>query len=210
MHVNSAGVDWAFNYPVPEQGIEIGLGDLFSRIPDLSKDFVRISANPKYAGVTQITFDYQNGFKAKVNRASFANFEKAYRKLGYEIKSENESSIFTCDAKTFEENSPTLINSYIEKLFNAIPRLFIVEPFNGGFFYSQLCMTYMVSYFLVMLARYYPTHWLSLIRGDKGDAMWPTLNRAQQLVEQSYPELVVEMVLHLLAQSEVEMSEGGA
>ena len=56
----------------------------------------------------------------------------------------------------------------------------------------------MVAYVLGMLTRYYPTHWIALIQGDKGDAMWPTINRAQHFVETSYPELVIELVHDLL------------
>ena len=86
------------------------------------------------------------------------------------------------------------MHGYIHKMFGEIPYLHAVEPFADGVRYSQLCITYLVSYVLGMLVRYYPTHWVSLIGGGKGDSMWPTINRAQQMVEQSYPELVAEMV----------------
>ena len=56
----------------------------------------------------------------------------------------------------------------------------------------------MLSYILGMLVRYFPTHWMALIQGDKGDALWPAINRIQQLVENSFPELVVELIQHTL------------
>jgi hypothetical protein len=65
--------------------------------------------------------------------------------------------------------------------------------------YSQLCMTYMVAFVLGMLARYFPTHWVSLSQGDKGGSLWPTLNQAHRLVEESFPELVAEMIEDILA-----------
>ena len=58
-----------------------------------------------------------------------------------------------------------------------------------------------------MLARYYPTHWISLSHGEKGDALWPTINRAQQMVEKSFPELIIEMIYDLLKESLDKSSE---
>jgi hypothetical protein len=43
---------------------------------------------------------------------------------------------------------------------------------------SQLSITYMIGFVLGMLARYFPTHWVSLAQGNKGDSLWPALNRA--------------------------------
>jgi len=62
----------------------------------------------------------------------------------------------------------------------------------------------MVAYVLGMLVRYYPTNWIALTQGGKGDAMWPTIHRAQSLVESSYPELIAEMVKDVLTQSDLE------
>jgi hypothetical protein len=82
---------------------------------------------------------------------------------------------------------------------NTIPRLFLVAPFPSRNKYSQLSVTYMVGYVLGMLAWYFPTQWVSLAQGSKGDALWPTLNRAQRVVEDSFPELVAEIIEDVLA-----------
>ena len=82
----------------------------------------------------------------------------------------------------------------MDKSFGLFPVLFLAEPFPNRARYSQLSIMYMVSYILGMLVRYYPTHWISLVQGEKGDSMWPTINRAQQFVEQFYPELVSTMI----------------
>ena len=60
----------------------------------------------------------------------------------------------------------------------------------------------MVSYILGMMVRYYPTHWMTLIQGGKGDRMWPTINRAQQSVEDSFPVLVSEFTNDVVANSQ--------
>jgi hypothetical protein len=45
-----------------------------------------------------------------------------------------------------------------------------------------------------MLARYYPTHWSALMMGEKGDAIWPNINAAQNYIETALPELVLESI----------------
>ena len=52
----------------------------------------------------------------------------------------------------------------------------------------------MVSFILGMLARYFPTHWMALIHGSKGDSLWPAMCRAQEVVEHTFPELVAEFI----------------
>lgn len=202
IHVRSAGVDWRLNYDIPDQGQQISLGDLFARIPDLFKDYSTISSDIRYSSVNEMTFDHQDGFRAKVRSANFQGFKAIYEGLGYEIETNEQWSLLICNAETFEQNLPLFVHSYVQKMFGSIPSLYIAEPFHNKVAYSQLCITYMVSYYLGMLVRYYPTHWISLLQGSKGDALWPTINRAQQFVENSYPELVIEMIYDILKESE--------
>ena len=111
-----------------------------------------------------------------------------------QVSTDGDSYVLTHPIKGLEKAFPQFVHTYLHKAFGAIPDLFIAEPFPGGARYSQLSVTYMVSFVLGMLVRYYPTHWMALVHGDRGDSLWPTVNRAQRLVEQSYPELVAEMI----------------
>lgn len=201
IHTNSSGVNWRLDYDVPDQGKQISLSDLFTRIPDLFKDFSNISSDIKYSYVNDLSFDHQNGFKAKVRDDYFGAFKVTYQNMGYMIETQEKWSTLTCDAETFEQNLPLFIHSYIQKTFGSIPNLYIAEPFHEKFAYSQLCITYLAAYYLGMLVRYFPTHWISLLQGGKGDALWPTINRAQQYVENTYPELVIEMIYDVLKKS---------
>jgi hypothetical protein len=198
MHVNSSSVDWRLNYDVPAHGTEISVSDLFSRIPDLQKDYANISEIVRYASINRMSYTPDTGFSAKVKADPFSRLQNIYDQLGYTITAEGDWIILTSDADTFGNNLPLFIHTYVNKMFSSIPNLYISEPFDGGVRYSQLCITYMVSFVLGMLVRYYPTQWISLIQGDKGDTLWPTINRAQQLVEQSFPELVSELISDIL------------
>lgn len=196
MHVSSAGVDWRIHYEIPSEGQQISLGDLFERIPDLFRDYSIISPNVKYSPVNEISFSNQDGFKAKVDHRYFVHFENAYVAMGYKVDTQDIWSTITRD--TLEGNAPLFVHTYVQKMFGSIPHLYIAEPFPGNFAFSQLCITYLMAFFLGMLARYFPTHWIGLVQGEKGDALWPTINRAQHFVENSYPELVIEMIHDIL------------
>ena len=202
IHVRSGEVDWRLCYDIPELGKKISVADLFSRIPDLQKDYSNISDVTRYASVNEVTYSPDKGLRAKVLEKPFSQFRAVYEDFGYVATYEGDWCILTCDKETFDKEKPLFIHSYVHKMAGLIPWLYLAEPFSGGARYSQLCITYMVSYVLGMLVRYYPTHWISLIQGEKGDSMWPTVNRAQQLVEQSYPELVAELINDIVKERE--------
>jgi hypothetical protein len=61
----------------------------------------------------------------------------------------------------------------------------------------------MLAYFLGILTRYFPTHWVALHSGTKGDRLWPTINAAQNYVVSVFPELVIEMINDSLSESKV-------
>ena len=194
IHTNSAGVDWRVCYDVPEPGVELTLRELFSRIPDLQSDFRNIAHSLKYALVHKMEYSHDTGFRAKVHKDQFDCLGSYYESAGYSLVDQADRIVLTADAETFRKNRPLFIHSYLHKTLGLIPALDVSEPFEGEARYSQLCITYMVSYVLGMLVRYYPTHWVSLTQGDKGDEWWPTVNHAQQFVEQSFPELVIELI----------------
>lgn len=202
IHIHSAGVDWFIDYDAPEGDEEISIADLFSRIPDLRKDYSMVSNKVRYAGVNEMTYTHEQGFQAKVRAELFHEFKSAYEDCGYAVARKDDWSIVTCDSAKFDDQPAMFIHSYVHKMFGSIPVLYITEPFPGGARYSQLCVTYMVSYVLGMLVRYYPTHWITLARGGKGDVFWPTVNRAQQFVEITYPELVAELIQHVVSNSQ--------
>ena len=193
-HIRSEGVDWRCCYGVPELNEKISISDLFSRIPDLRQDYSEVSNVLRYATVNELTYDNIKGLRMKVQKESFMQFSAVYEELGYATSSDGNWCVVTCETETLKKDFPLFVHSYINKMFGSIPVLYVAEPFSGGIRYSQLCITYMVSFILGMLVRYYPTHWMALIHGERGDSMWPTINRAQQLVEETYPELVAEMI----------------
>ena len=87
-------------------------------------------------------------------------------------------------------------------MFDAIPTLHIVKPIRNDIRFSQLSITYALAYILGMLARYFPTQWIALHSGAKGDGLWPAIHAAQNYVELAFPELIIELIHDMLADRE--------
>lgn len=193
-HIRSSGVDWRLAYGSLSGGHEVSLRDLLERLPDLKADVASLGIEPRYASVHEITYSLEAGFAAKVVAEDFERFRGGYEPAGYEVKLSGTEATLTGSAEVFGSETPQFIHTYVQKTFGSIPHLFIADRFADKVCHSQLGVTYLLSYFLGMLCRYFPTHWISLIQGEKGDAHWPILNRAQHYVEQAYPELVIELL----------------
>ena len=59
----------------------------------------------------------------------------------------------------------------------------LVEDFPNGDRLSEFVKLYLISYVLGMLARYFPSRWMSLMRNDAGSAAQPLLAKAVRAVE---------------------------
>lgn len=207
LHINSSAVDWGLGYSIPPLGSETSLIDLLSRLPDLRGEFERSQKSFAFARVDQMTYSWDAGLNATVDRRQFEKISASYTMAGFNVAPSGHArqSEVTCDKATMESASPQFMHTFIHKRFGTIPGLHIVDPLPNGSRYSQLALTYMVSYILGMLARYFPTHWISLASGEKGDGLWPAINAAQRYVDQAFPELVVEFIEDLLMRREREL-----
>jgi len=201
MHVNSAAVDWRISYDVPALGEEFTLDDLMSRIPDLYDEHQRSSQMIGYAPINSMSYTEENGFSAKVSSKQFEMFKDSYIRSGFSIARDGDWLSLSCDAATFKRCTPQFMHTYVNKMFGAIPTLHLAKPFASGSGYPQMAITYMLSYCFGMLCRYFPTHWMSLLSGEKGDALWPAINSAQKYIDSSFPELIVEFIHDTLDQT---------
>lgn len=194
IHINGSMVDWAVSYVIPEIGKRISLEELLLRVPDLKQD-AKNNYEIKSASVSELSYNKQDGFNAKCTSGMPRSLQKAYQIYGYEISEIDKECIsLSCPADLFCQKTPLFLHCYIDKMFGSIPRLCIAEPLNCACEYCEMGICYLVSYFMGMLSRYYPTHWVSLINGGPGDYLWPIINRAQNYVETVFPELIVELI----------------
>lgn len=197
-HIRSTAVDWRIAYDPLPPGHEVSLLDLLERLPDLQADLSILGVTKRYASVHDLTYSQEAGFSAKVVAEDFESFRKSYEKAGYLVTIADKVATLNGSAELLCNQTPQFIHTYVQKTFGSIPHLCIADRFAENICHSQVGATYLMSFYLGMLCRYFPTHWISLIHGEKGDALWPVLNRAQHYVEQAFPELVIELLQDVL------------
>ena len=200
IHVNSSAVGWRISYDIPEHGEELTFDDLLLRLPDLHAEHQRSSQAVLFAPIRLLKCSEAEGFLAEVTSNDFLEFSNTYESSGYQTTHNGTTCNLSSDFDTFNKHTPQFLHSYVKKTFGKIPDLHIAKPLEGSTPYSQIAISYMLSYFLGMLCRYYPTHWTSLFSGEKGDARWPEIYLTQQYIDASFPELILELLEDTLVQ----------
>jgi hypothetical protein len=209
IHARSSTVDWRLSYPQPALGLELKFEELFLRVPDLWRMLPKSELGPHLASVNELSFSDPDGFLATVNAKQFEGFKTSYIDLSYEVEPTGEQSKVKCSSQAFKALPPQFMHAYVNKMFDSIPRLHIVKPFHKDVRLSELSIAYVLSYFLGMLTRYFPTHWVALHSGTKGDGLWPTIHATQSYVEAAFPEMIVELIQDSLENAQ-QAQEAGA
>ena len=70
----------------------------------------------------------------------------------------------------------------------------VILDFPNGDKMTEFFKLYLVSYCLGMLARYYPSVWMALLRNEKGDFAQPLLIGAVEAIESDFPEKVLHQL----------------
>lgn len=202
VHINSQSVDWRLSYG-PQTCTELAFSDVLQRIPDLRREHGVLELDVLYAHVNKLAHENSNSIIIACRASKPQLITDFYKSLGYDVVISENGFAMQAGLELFSRNPPQFIHTYLNKTFGAIPALHIAKPLPGNSRYSQICVTYIVSFVLGILVRYFPTQWVSLVQGSKGDALWPTLNQAQHVVEETFPELIIELVSDVLAHPNV-------
>lgn len=193
IHVTSSAVDWRINHDKPAMGDTVTFGEILSRTPDLL-EYLPASVPSLCVSVNEMTYSDSNGFFARLNSSQFSKLSSSYSNSGYSVTTSDKSAEIRATKETFGCHKPQFMHSYVHKTRGTIPRLYITTPFECRSRYSQLAVSFMLAYFLGMLARYFPTQWIALSSGTKGDELWPAINSAQKYIDHCFPELVLEFI----------------
>ncbi|CTQ77429.1 YaaC family protein [Roseibium alexandrii] len=73
-------------------------------------------------------------------------------------------------------------------------RFVVLSAFNEGDRFSDLSRTFMISYFLGMLVRYFPSTWMALLRNENGDQAHPLIKAATKAVEHDFAKQACEVL----------------
>ncbi|MBP2443777.1 YaaC family protein [Rhizobium leguminosarum] len=181
-------------------GREISFSDILDRLPDI--ETVPSTERPRrWIRLKALDYSPEAGATIAVYGSAEHPVCVEYAKAGFVVSAEEDPydrggdrTVLTADSATFRRYFPQFLDTRVIRTVGGLPSAHITSKFHQDVWFSQISVTYMVSYILGMLARYYPTHWSALMGGEKGDAIWPKINAAQVYVEAALPELIVESI----------------
>jgi YaaC-like Protein len=189
LHVHSGKVDWFVSYPILLP-VKLVFLDIVQRIPDLEVEYTLWTERlPLVLYVHEIT---QQGDGVKIVVRKQDNVEDIIRYAGERIRIAGEEEKFTTLETT--GHCSMFVNSFVKQMFGSIPMLYMCATLPSGMRISQIPLTFILSYYLGMLCRYYPSHWIALSRGILGDEAWPLMRACLSYIEVAYPQLVMETI----------------
>ncbi|MET3601757.1 YaaC family protein [Martelella mangrovi] len=189
---------------IKRRGIEISFDDILERLPDLYGAQSRFGTRVK-----EFRYSPVSGAEISVFATSDHPVCVEYSNAGFKCSEEDNPyddnskiSILRIDEAGFRACLPQILDTRVKRTMGNYPSPHLVSRFSKENWLSQISVTYITSYMLGMLARYFPTHWSALMGGEKGDGIWPDINAAQRYIEVALPELVLDAVNNALFMSE--------
>jgi len=76
--------------------------------------------------------------------------------------------------------------------FEAGDLIHLIEDFQNGDRLSELLRSFLLSYYLGMLVRYFPSYWIASLRNEQGDIAQPVLMAAVNSVASNFPKLTLQ------------------
>jgi hypothetical protein len=191
---NSSGINWQVSFPVPTVGARFSLADLVARMPDVASDYEVWSGVPLLSA--QMDAFTRKGGHVEVKFASETKKEtiqELFPSLGSSLKISN--------APPFVATIPDTCIPYFSQLsFSAfgpalgIGDVHVVPPIRRDIYLNTLALYFSTSFILGMIVRYFPSTWISLGRQERGDRIFPMINRLTELVQTHFPKIVLEFL----------------
>lgn len=197
VRANSSAVNYHLAYPAPPAGMEVTLDELCRRIPDLGDEYEKWSGSKITAAKLLSVTSKGSDVEVKIeNQKRFSGSDA--------LEEQFLKSIFP-KAKSFDLTKQTIIVGadglpIISDIIETAPFQIgdgIVLPRINDEVLSNIGLLFALSYALGMLARYYPSHWISLQSlGPKGH-FFPYCMRLLDYIGYSFPRMSVDVFANL-------------
>jgi YaaC-like protein len=192
LKANSNRVNWHASFPDPSIGDKFSLADIAASLPDVMEEYqvwkgaVLLSAQVEK--LTSKTGQYEIQFSNRTEKGTIAALLGA---LGEDLQ--------ISAATPLVATIPDTYHPYLSQ-FSAIGTpfeigdVFIVPPIRDSLYLNTLALYFSASYILGMLVRYFPAPWIAIGRQQRGDRIFPMINRLVELIQMQFPQIVIEFL----------------
>lgn len=186
---------------IPEKGYNVTLEHLYWYLPDLANEF-EVWTNSSFPSPIAVVPNakYDDESNRRSIRLIKGNIDENFINLVFPDK--------YCSNIEINEDSEDSSYFYISYDNNGwMPN--ITQKWDGPFGIGDACTVpvladnkgfntvstmYALSYIYGMMARYYPSSWISLGRVEKGDRIYPLIHRTLSFIESKFPVVVLDFL----------------
>jgi hypothetical protein len=191
------------------RGTEFKFQDVLSRLPDLTDLYTIAFSEPSKAHATFVLLHPELQTDYYVLRSSNSEPSTAGIRAAFglhpdiNIRCEDQyHHIGALQGLYFNINrdlSPQAMRDYVLPIKNDMQNIpYVVEPLSGKVILSTLSLLFLASYTLGNMVRYFPLRWADLVSRGIGDSILPLLRATESLIENRFPELVLQEMEALL------------
>jgi hypothetical protein len=191
----SSGVNWHVGFALPEPGTIICLDNLLKTFADLSDQYQKwqsIKIDYLSLNTFQHTGEdkYEYGFNLSTDKVLVERIfpEELFPGRIIAVKLGQLTVTTGC------ERAAQFTQRFFDPFQLGMGEIAITHRPSDNVSISTLGQFYCLSYYWGMLARYFPSTWVSLGRGVKGDAIFPLVRRSVDLIEHYFPMIVCEFL----------------
>jgi hypothetical protein len=191
LRANSSVINLKSHLTKPSKGDAISLEQLIQYFPDLSTEFKSWTGKElDFAVIESVKYDSsKNTSEIKVRGGLSEDALEKIFPFSYCLNRTYENNVVKYESKKWGPN--------------------VTQKWNGPFDIGDPCAIpvigndiglnlisgmFMISYVFGMLARYYPTAWISLRRGEKGDKIYPFAYRIMEFIDEKYPRVILDFL----------------
>ena len=188
---NSDSVNHSEIMPKPSDDSDFLLSDILKTIPNLHDEYyLWFKEDPIYVFINEMNpIGYEFKIEPYYANADTNEGVEPYLHEHYEILKVNGSTTFKPKLLTYRP-----VFQYWNWGSTNCGRACIVPHICTKFSLNMISSMFALSFFMGMLSRYYPTTWISILHGGKGDKCFPYLYSAIEYIEEYFPICVLDFL----------------
>ena len=190
----SKSVNWHVGASVPEMQSEFTFQEIVARLPDLGNQYLAWTGDSlNFPPLLEARRDDSNRlYKFTIPVSAEGQIESIF------------PSEFFPHRRIDSQGSDLIVETTLGKapflaqqigFFDIMGDVVVLcEYLESGLYFTPLAASYMSSFILGMLCRYFPTTWTELARSRKGDAVYPLIVRLLDWIQDKYPAMIVDIL----------------
>ena len=189
---NYSDVNTFIGANIPSLGSEFVVDEVAARIPDVSGQYYAWTGRRvPFLVLKALSLDQANHLATyTLATKDENNVDKVFPIGSFPSRSVTQDS-----TNLLVECSLTEDSFFAQKVgaFN-IGEIVLYRPPISHLYFSPLAACFILSFSLGMLCRYFPTTWINMGRGEKGDAFYPLATRLLDWIQDTFPAMVVDVL----------------